>query len=294
MLSILIPTYSYNVYPLVVAIQKQCTESNITFEVIVFDDGSGSSLNSENEKINSLQNCLFKAHTENRGRSAIRNLLAKTAKYDWLLFLDADTIPASDNLIANYIPYINNDEKVVYGGIKYQDIKPDKNQLLRWVYGNKREALPVKERAKSPHLRLLTLNFLIKKTVFDNVCFNEDIPNLRHEDTLFSYELMVNKIPVMHIANEVYHLGLDTSEVFIKKSEESVTGLQYLLKNNYLPADYLQIAKTKKRLNRYGVSFFAILAFRLLKKPFQNNLKSNTPSLFIFDIYRLGYFCTLK
>lgn len=40
MLSILIPTYNYNVVPLVLELQKQCLEYKIHFEIIVFDDGS--------------------------------------------------------------------------------------------------------------------------------------------------------------------------------------------------------------------------------------------------------------
>ena len=225
MLSILIPTYNYNVVPLVLDLHKQCLECEINFEILVFDDGS-KLFTIENHKINSLKNCRLEVLENNIGRSAIRNLLAKKATFNNLLFLDADTIPVHNHFIKNYVAQINEDEKVVYGGIKYQKEKPKKSEVLRWKYGISREALSVEHRQKNPYLSLLTLNFLIHKTVFEKVSFNETIPNLRHEDTLFSYNLKQQKIKVIHIENPVFHLGLDEFEVAIKKENDSILGLK--------------------------------------------------------------------
>src|SRR5690554_3801639 len=119
MLSILIPTYNYNVFPLVENLYQQCIASKIVFEIIVFDDASAQHF--DNQKINLLENARFEVLEKNIGRSAIRNLLAKTAKYDWLLFLDADVFPMHTNLISNYMNETTSDNKVVYGGIRYQE-----------------------------------------------------------------------------------------------------------------------------------------------------------------------------
>jgi glycosyltransferase involved in cell wall biosynthesis len=294
MLSILIPTYNYNILPLVKELQAQCMAAGITYEIISADDGSGSALNAENEKINSLQHCRFTAFTQNRGRSAMRNRLADEAKYNWLLFLDADTLPVDGLLIQRYLPYIDEKEKVVYGSIRYQPQKPDKDKLLRWVYGNNREALPANERQKLPYLRLLTLNFLIHKNVFGKVRFNETMPNLRHEDTLFSYNLMKADIPVEHIENNVYHLGLDDSYGFIKKTEEAQIGLKYLLDKQLLPAEYINMGKMYKKLKRTGLSAIAGILFKVSKRVMIKNLAGGNPSLRIFDLYRIGYICSLK
>ncbi len=294
MLSILIPTYNYNILPLVKELQAQCMAASIIFEVISADDGSGSALNVENEKINSLQHCRFTAFTQNTGRSAMRNLLAKEAQYKWLLFLDADTLPVDSLLIQRYLSHIDEKEKVVYGGIRYQAQKPEQDKLLRWVYGNAREVVPATERVKSPYLRLLTLNFLIHKNVFGRVRFNETIPNLRHEDTLYSYDLMKADIPVEHIENSVYHLGLDDSYGFIKKSEEAQAGLKYLLDKKLLMPEYINMGKMYKKLERTGLSSIAGILFKLFKKAMLKNLLGPTPSLRIFDLYRIGYICSLK
>lgn len=294
MLSVLIPTYNFNVYPLAAAIHRQCATINIIFEIIVIDDGSGSALNAENNKINSLDRCSFNTLSTNIGRSAIRNLLASKANYTWMLFLDADTLPVDENLIKNYLPYIDNHVKVVYGGIKYKENKPETMQLLRWVYGNQREALKADERQQQPYLRLLTLNFLAHKDVFEKVRFNENIPNVRHEDTLFSYDLMMAGLPVEHIDNKVYHLGLDNSIAFIKKSEDALAGLKFLLQEGLLPDDYVSIGKLYTRLRNSGLAAAVSFLFGKTRKIMLKNLLGSNPSLKLFDLYRIGYICSLK
>ncbi len=291
MLSILIPTYNYNVVPLVLELQKQCLECKITFEILVFDDFSKHFFE-ENQQINSLDNCRFEVLEKNIGRSAIRNLLAKKARFNNLLFLDADTIPIHNDFIKSYITQINQDEKVVYGGIKYQKEKTKKSQVLRWKYGHSREALSVEKRNLNPYISFLSLNFLIHKNIFKKVSFNESIPNLRHEDTLFSYNLMEQKIKIIHIENPVFHLGLDDFEVAIKKENESILGLKYLIDHQLLPTDYVRLSKIAAKIKYLKINFVFILFYKITRFIFLKNLSSNNPSLFIFDLYRLGNLCS--
>lgn len=294
MISILIPTYNYNVFPLVSKLHKQCLYADIEFEIIVFDDGSKSELNIENDTINSLEKCKFEILNKNIGRSAIRNLLAKTAVFDNLLFLDSDTLPLYDNFIANYLTQINDDEKVVYGGIEYQKNKPEKEQLFRWTYGTKREALSLEKRKKNPYLSLLTLNFLIRKSIFEKVTFNEKIPNQRHEDTLFSFDLMQQKIKVSHIENPVIHLGIDNFEIAIKKEKESVIALKNLIDNHLISTNYVGISRVYYKIKKLKLSWFLSFLFKNTEQLFLKNLSSNNPSIYIFDIYRLGFLCSLN
>lgn len=293
MLSILIPVYNYNVFRLVENLHNQALECNIVFEIICLDDGSTLFL-AENKNINQLKNSHFSILDKNIGRSAIRNLLARRATYENLLFLDADTIPVQKDFLSTYIAQINNDEKVVYGGILYENTQPSKNKVLRWFYGKKREALTTSERNKNPYISFLTLNFLIKKSIFKKVNFNENIPNLRHEDTLFSYQLMQSKMEVIHIENPVYHLGLEDSKTFLKKSEESVIGLKNLVDSNLMSSNYVKLSHYFLLLKKYGFQSLTAFCFKTLKSFFIKQLLSKKPSLFLFDLYRLGYYCTLK
>lgn len=294
MLSILIPTYNYNVFPLVKEISEQCIYEKINFEIIVLDDAS-QHFHIENNEINSLSNCFYAVLNQNIGRSAIRNLLSTKASFENLLFLDADVRTRSDQFIKNYIRFIKNNSNygVVYGGIVYQKKKPDNNQLLRWIYGNKREALAAEKRNENVYVSFLTLNFLIKKKVFKTVRFNEDIPNLRYEDLLFSFDLMKKNIPLQHINNQVIHNGIETSEVFLQKTNDSLKGLKFLLSNNYLPANYAKISTIFDLLKQTKLLFVVNFIYKKRKISFEKNLLGNKPSLFIYDIYRLGYFSQL-
>lgn len=293
MLSILIPTYNYNIFPLVSTVHQQVEKTGILFEIICLDDAS-TLFFIENEKINDLSGTKYELLKSNIGRSKIRNLLARKAKFDWLIFLDADVIPKRENFISTYIPYLNNEIKIVNGGILYQDGKPQKDKLLRWVYGKNREALSYTKRENNPWLSFLTLNFLIHKSIFEQVSFNESIPNLRHEDTLFSYNLMQKGIQIIHIENPVYHLGLDTFEKMIKKEHESLFALKYLLDMKLVALDYLRISKLFSKLKKLKLVLPISYFFKFTQTAFLKNLSGNSPSLFIFDLYRLGYLCTIE
>lgn len=294
MLSILIPTHNYNITRLVEEVHRQITSLNIVFEIRCYDDGStNQSIIHSNKSINKLKHTSYHILNKNIGRSAVRNLLAKDANFDWLLFLDADVIPKNANFISKYVQSIRGNTEVIYGGILYTEIKPDTTNLLRWVYGNKREALSLEKRNKNPYITFLTLNFLINKTVFLEVSFNENIPNLRHEDTLFSYNLKLKNISVEHIENPTYHLGLEDNNQFFKKSMESVDALYVLLKTGLIDEDYTKITRIFFKLKRFGLHYVFAIIYKLFKGYFKKNLLSKKPFLFIFDLCRLSYLCSL-
>ena len=292
MISILIPTYNYNVYGLVQQLHQQATDLKLDFEIRVYDDCSTIPIQ-ENEKINKLSNASLTILKENIGRSAIRNLLAKEAKYPNLLFLDADTQVIKKDFLQSYIDEIPKDYQIIYGGIRYQKDAPPKEEKLRWIYGVEREALPLEERRKQPHIRFLTLNFLIHKTVFSQLKFNEEIPNLRHEDTLFSLDAKKKKIDVRHIDNPVIHLGLESSEVFLRKSRESVESLKLFVDQGLINAEETSLSAKAHQLKKNGLAFLVGLFYRISQRPIEKNLLSDSPSLFLFDIYRLGYYLSL-
>ncbi|MEI7508185.1 MAG: glycosyltransferase [Flavobacterium sp.] len=293
MLSILIPTYNYNIFDLVCELKKQCDSLRIDYEIICQDDNSDATLNYENNRINTLEHCNFSSNLVNFGRAKNRNSLAQKATFPYLLFLDADTFPIHKNFISTYVSAINDSSKIVYGGIRYQNEKPPKQKILRWIYGKSREALSVSQRNKNKYLSFLTLNFLIHKDVFAFVSFNETIPNLRHEDTLFSYEVMKNNIPIQHIENPVFHYGLDEFAVAIKKEQESLMALKNLLEKELLPPDYVKISKVYFTIKKIRMKWLVANVFKMSQSLLLNNISSANPSLFLFDVYRIGYLCTL-
>lgn len=292
MLSVLIPTYNYNVYPLVEELHKQCIAAAIAYEILVFDDGSGGFI-SENSRISNLPGCRFETLQENIGRSKIRNLLGKSAAYNHLLFLDADVMPVRNDFIWQYVKEIDATEKVVAGGLRYRDDRPETTKMLRWTYGREREAVPAEKRREKPYQRLLASNFMISKSLFERVGFEENMPDLRREDTLFSYQLMQAKAAIHHIENPVYHDGLDNFDVAIRKEHQSLEGLKLMLDKKLLPPDYFGLASLYNNLRSTGFHRPVAWIFQKSRNRMIENLSSPQPSLIVFDLYRIGYLCSL-
>ena len=81
MISILIPTYNYIVYPLVESLTRQAEELGTPCEIIVADDAStNEECKQANLRIGELPHCTFIELEKNIGRASIRNLLAEKAK----------------------------------------------------------------------------------------------------------------------------------------------------------------------------------------------------------------------
>ncbi len=294
MISILIPTYNYNVFSLAENLQKQCENADVAYEILVLDDAS-TDKNSleENSKINSLKQCSFQILDKNIGRSKIRNLLAEKAKYDWLLFLDADTFPSNPEFIAKYLTAFSEESSVVFGGIEYPK-NNSKNFSLRYKYGTERESLSLSDRLKNPYRSFITMGFAIKKEVFHEIKFNEKLAGYGYEDSVFGYELQKNKIPLLHIDNPVVHLNLETNEEFIKKSQLALQNLLNFHNHDSIDSETVKILKTYLKLKKWNLLFAARGFFTVFKNPALKNLTSPKPSLFLFDLYRLGYLSSLK
>jgi glycosyltransferase involved in cell wall biosynthesis len=295
MLSILIPVYNYDVVPLVLELHKQCLECEIDFEILCQDDQSNSDLNTKNEIINSLENCSFFVNSTNLGRGKNINLLAEKAKHDYLLILDCDTFPTQNNFIKNYISKTNNIENlVVFGGIEYHKEKPAQDKLLRWYYGNARESLSIEKRNANPNGNALTSNILIKKNIFILNKFDKSITKYGYEDLVFLSDLKKKGILVKHIDNPTYHLGLETSQQFLEKTKTALENLKLITETTSLDSSESKIWRTYILLKKLYLSSSISFIFNKNEHTIKRNLLSQKPSLFLFDFYKLGYYCTIK
>ena len=292
MLSVLIPTYNYIALDLIRSLHKQLEHQNIVYEIICFDNGSASKANIKNEEINKIENCHFKALRKDGGRSRIKNLLAEKSSYPWLLFLDSDVLPVAENFIESYIDATKTrNQKVYYGGLKYYDEKPADDKMLRWVYGRERDAVPIAKRSLKPQKYFTAANFLIDKNIFEKIKFDESLLEYGHEDTLFALELKKRNIPIAQIDNPVFHLGLDKSEIFLEKIKKSIDNLNYLCRKGKIEVDDIKLLKLNDRLNKIKISVAISFLFDKYFERMEINLNSKSPSLFIFDLYRIGYSC---
>ena len=292
MLSILIPVYNYDVYPLVLELQKQCIDCGIVFEILCQDDASDL-FKIKNQRVNSLENCSFSINNSNLGRGKNINFLAEKSKFEWLLIMDCDTFPTEDNYIQKYISQINDVEKVIFGGIEYQKEKPATDQLLRWFYGNARESISVEKRNTNPNGSALTSNILIQKKVFISNKFNDSITKYGYEDLVFLYDLKKKGVLVKHIDNPTYHLGLETSKQFLAKTKIALENLKSISENNSIYNSESKILKVYNVLKQLYLTSFISTIFKKTERNLEHNLLSKNPSLFLFDMYKLGYYCSI-
>ena len=293
MLSILVPTYQYNVYPLALILEQQTLALGINFEIIFLDDGSFSHFNVENQKINALTNCKFIESKKNHGRTATRQQLAEMAQYNWLLFLDADTLPKHKNFIERITDTINSDIDAIFGGVIYENNKPDNDHMLRWHYGTQRESKSVIERNKAPYTSVISGSFVIKKDLF--LTTNKNLlQNAYGLDILFTEQLKQLKIKIKHIDNPVYHLGLETNADYLIKSKKALDTLYQLKKSNTIASNATKLLKTYSILKTFGLATTFGKILKSKEEKIEENLHSESPNLFLFDLYRLGYFCRIK
>ena len=289
MISVLIPTFNTGVSPLVDFLLKLNDCSSFKMEIIIWDDASNiASLDQfDNENIS-----FFKSPV-NMGRSKTREFLAEKAKYPYLLFLDADVLPVSTLFIPQYLQYASEDS-VLVGGIKYESEKPESKRYFRWFYGKAREEILVENRLKNPYDHFMTGNFLVPKSIFLQFPLHDVIKGYGHEDTLLGYKFQQAGIPIRHIDNPVFHLGLEENEVFFAKSKEAVSSLLRLKQLGfYVPSKILISYNLLERMNLITLCavFYPVFKSRLLKNYI---FSGNVFSLFLFDLSRLFYFCTLS
>jgi len=277
---------------------KQAEELKIRYEIRIYDDGSEEKFKLQNRKISEHPNVIYRELESNLGRAAIRNKMGFESKFENLLFIDADSLPVNKNYIKNFIENTKSD-RVLCGGTAYQPQNPAQpEKYLRWFYGTKREAIPAEIRNSKKGFIITSNNFLIEKQVFEKVHFREDIKQYGHEDTLLGYDLFSNGIEIFHIDNPVEHTGLEDSHVFVDKTRTALKSLHQITRH-ILPGDKVFI-KQVHFLNKYQsiTKYLPALVLRLFYKLFHRNIERNLtgrkPRLFLFDLYKLGYYSTLK
>lgn len=291
MLSILIPTYNYNVFPLAKALSAEAENISYPIEIIFLDDASPLDF-AESKKLEIFPFVTYIKLPTNGGRTATRQLLAEKAQYPKLLFLDADVLPVHTDFIARYLKHIET-KGIILGGITYKKEKPDANEILRWTYGHAREKRSVTQRNNALYSTITTGCFLIEKETF--LAINKTIKIKTYgEDLLFKQKLEEQQIPVLHIDNPVYHLGLESNEQFLEKSLEAVATTVIIEENGELPTDSRNIQKIYLKLKKwYALAIFQ-LYYATIASKVKRNLLSEDPNMRWFDLYRLNYYIQLK
>ena len=295
MLSILIPVYNFDVTRLVHDLHEEALNLSEKTEIVLIDDGSEERVKVKNRLLEKLPLVSYEESDNNLGRSGIRNYLARKAKYDYLLFLDNDQVLPSymlsssseTNFLKNYLEHLNA-LKILVGGRCYGGKPSEKAFILHWKVGKSREEISASVRTRKPHDSFLSCNFVVPKSLFKEIKFDESLTQYGHEDTLFGLELERREIEILHLENPVEHLGLEPAEVFLSKSEKAIENLVYLHRKT-------GFSKTKlihlhRRIKVLGLGPLVGVILKIIRPLILRNLKSASPKLLFFDLFKLGVF----
>ena len=291
MISILIPCFDYNAYPLVSILEKQALMLKIDFEIICIDDGSFSSKNDLNQKINLLTNSKFIELKKNIGRINNRLLLAEKSQYEWLIFIDVDTLPNEDNFLINYIDQLNKGTLII-GGCTYK--KPDnENFSLRYKFGKFREEIKSDIRNKNPYKYISSTNFMCKRDVLIDVLAS--INNISYgNDYVFGSLIKKMGVDINHIDNPVLIDDIDENQIFIKKTHHALDNLISSYNKKIIKKHSISILKAYIILDSLLMKNIFVKITDLFKNLLNRNLHCKDPNLFLFDLYRLNYLCKIK
>ena len=282
-LSVLIPTYNYDCTDLVRQLLLQLPPEG---ELIVGDDCStDSAINAKNREIEKLPSCRIFWANHNMGRAAIRNALAREAKGEWLLFIDADAEVRSESFIANYLT-MTEEAQVICGGTGNLPRCPRPAARLRYDYEVAVEKrLTLEYRRHSPYAQFTTFNFLILRELFLSICFDEQLHEYGHEDTLFGLELKRRSIKVLHIDNKLTHRGLEDAEVYLQKTE---TALRSLASMDIEQQKHVRVSTLALSLERWHLLGLVRILYIIGKPLLRTNLLGKHPSQVLFAFYKLG------
>ena len=289
MISILIPVYNWDIKNLAQILSDQLSDLNINSEVIFYDDCSTDlALTEINKNVVEKLDFNYVLSSQNRGIAEALNYLATLAKYDWLIYLDADVLPIKSDFLKNYIEQITDEIKVFCGGLYYSELQP-KEGILRWKYGKKYEVQTVEKANENPYLNFKACNFLIHRMVIQEYPF---VSNNGKEyaaiDTLFGLKLENTPIKIEFIENRVYHLGLETNEIYLKKVENYVKSISKSFQINP-ELDSVRLVRFYKHKHKILLKTYAYI-FKYSKPLIIRNLLSNNSFLFLLQFYKLGLF----
>lgn len=297
MLSIIIPTYNYVCLGLVTDLARQCQalkkedKTAFDYEIIVADDASDNLETIKgNRPINDIEGCTFVEREKNVGRAYIRNWMLDRTRFDYVLLIDSDAEVCTDDFIRKYWD-TRNDATAICGSLRNPDIPCPRGYELRYRYERAAELKREKRDPNTdPYYRLATFNVLLNKKAINGLRFDMRCQEYGYEDTLFGLTLQELGYTIKYIKNPLIHNGIDTNDSFLEKTEAA---LRTLSKLNGLMQKYAGSSHMHDNLKRHHLLGLFKWWFKVFRPLIRHNLLGRHPQLFLFNVYKLGYYSEL-
>ena len=295
-LSILIPAYNHDCTRLVSELAMQLrmlksTVKDMECEIVVIDDGStDSGILLSNRRIGSMDFCRYIENGHNIGRAAIRNQLAAEARYEWLVFLDCDVVVLRPDFVQSYYG-MRHIADVVVGALRFSDSSGRYADNLRYRYESRYVRKHVQRRNRqTAYTAFRTTNFMIRRSVIISHPFDESFEGYGYEDTLFGKELKDVGVSLTHADIDVTIDEYDTNAAFVEKTEES---LRTLSAHADQMEGFSKLLAVWHTMTRWRFTCLSRPLLKPLLPVIRHQLVSNTPSLLLYDIYKLAFFISI-
>ena len=290
-LSILIPTYNDLCVRLVDDLRQQAEAAGFDYEILVADDGStDADVIAKNSEINQWPHCHYLRQSQNIGRAAIRNHLARQARYDHLLFIDSDMTLVRPDYLSRYVSTAGAD--VIDGGVCIGGDADALKGNLRYRYEKAAEHENTAEKRRlHPYQDFHTANFLIRRDLMLAHPFDERFRHYGYEDVLFGKQLRADRIAITHIDNPLGFCTFEPNPDFVSKTEE---GLRTLCQFRHELRGYSRMLTFADGIHIPPILWIIRLSHRLFGTLIRRNLCGHHPNLRLFGLYKLGYFLTLQ
>ena len=119
--------------------------------------------------------------------------------------------------------------------------------------------------------------------------FEEKLKKYGKEDLLFSLNLKAKNYKVVHLENEVYHLGLDDDVAFVLKTKQAMENIAFLVQQSFVSNKEGNLLKTVNYIKLFG---FSNIVGRL--SPYFEKKTIKYASIFYLNCLKVSYLCSLK
>lgn len=281
-LSILIPVYCDSCVEQVKMLCNQCCGLQISWEVVVADDGSPANAAALNDEVASLKGCRLIKYPENIGRAGIRNFLAQLSHYDTLIYIDAGMMP-SERFIDTYVRHIGKSD-VVVGSLKVAKEHIDLSNLRCKNELRAERRSTIETRNASAYTNFHSGNFMIRRQAMLDNPFRSEILTYGYEDTLFGKDLADKHVSILHIDNPLYFVRFESNERFLEKTKEAMLTL-YTYREEL--QGYSGLLRLVTRLQHYHMLWITVWISRWIGSVIKYNQIGKHPRIWMFNIYRI-------
>lgn len=219
-LSVLTPFHRDDPTPLL----KRLARAPAGVEFVLLDDGSGSAhlladVVSQAQKLGAPARIVVLER--NAGRATGRNRLIADARGEYVLFLDADMLPDSDDFLANWLDVIQRQRPfAAFGGLSVRQSKATPETAFHLDLFARSDCHSARTRAQSPARYTAAANLLVRRDVLAQIKFDDGFTGWGWEDVDWALRA-ARHAPILHVDNSATHVGLDSVETLMRKSREA-------------------------------------------------------------------------